>query len=368
MSISCDTDTDISTKHARPVRITTRRIPSGSRGTDWTVEQIRSFILDGAKDFTVRRRVVDILMAQRVRARDYLGEIKALFEWVQSNIRYTRDPHRVELLHSARRMLELRAGDCDDMTILLGAMLQSIGHRVRIVVVGPTPKRPKLFTHVYPEVQFRGRWIAVDATVPHPMGWKPRAIVKKVISLQRRPVMSLHDFDDGLGQSFGATDLVEAVRTTGLQPRDPRVKSTWDLLRSRGILSRELWVRRLLLESGGRGCRRVIGRVVLSDSTRRSAVGVRPATTPPPRRRTTPARQPITRVPLPTVGATNHVPCRGGRGSGGPRSGKPGGCHRARCPAPLPGTTDLWFGGIDDPTVRGEPAMTDFNTARVEGD
>ena len=92
----------------------------------------------------MRRRVVDILMAQRVRARDYLGEIKALFEWVQSNIRYTRDPHRVELLHSARRMLELRAGDCDDMTILLGAMLQSIGHPVRIVVVGPNPSRPRI--------------------------------------------------------------------------------------------------------------------------------------------------------------------------------------------------------------------------------
>ena len=253
MSIACDIGADTSTKHAGPVSITTRRIPSGSRGTDWTVEQIRSFILDGAKDFTVRRRVVDILMAQRVRARDYLGEIKALFEWVQSNIRYTRDPHRVELLHSARRMLELRAGDCDDMTILLGAMLQSIGHPVRIVVVGPKPKRPSLFTHVYPEVQFRGRWIAVDATVPHPMGWKPRAIVKKVISLQRRPVMSLHDFDDGLGQSLGATDLVEAVRTTGLQPRDPRVKSTWDLLRSRGILSRELWVQRLLLRMWRQG-------------------------------------------------------------------------------------------------------------------
>ncbi|WNG88145.1 transglutaminase-like domain-containing protein [Mycobacterium sp. ITM-2016-00317] len=247
MSISCDTGTALLTKSGGPFRVTTRRIPSGARGTDWTLEQIRSFILDGAKDFTVRRRVVDILMAQRVRARDYLGEVKALFEWVQSNVRYTRDPHRVELLHSARRMLELRAGDCDDMTILLGAMLQSIGHPVRIVVVGPDPKRPNLFTHVYPEVQFRGRWIALDATVPHPMGWRPRAIVKKVISLRRRPVMSLHDFDDGLGQSYGAEDLIEAVRTSGLQPRDPRVKSAWDQLRSRGILARELWVRRLLV-------------------------------------------------------------------------------------------------------------------------
>ena len=85
MNISCATDMAVTTKRPCPVRITTRRIPSGSRGTDWTVEQIRTFILEGAKDFAVRRRVVEILMAQRVRARDYLGEIKALFEWVQRN-------------------------------------------------------------------------------------------------------------------------------------------------------------------------------------------------------------------------------------------------------------------------------------------
>jgi hypothetical protein len=247
MSIVCRTRSTAVTKRRRPPHITTRRIPSGERGTDWTVEQIRTFILDGAKDFVVRRRAVDILTAQRVRARDYLGEIKALFEWVQGNIRYTRDPHRVELLHSARRMLELRAGDCDDMTILLGAMLQSIGHPVRIVVIGPNARRPDLFSHVYPEVQFRGRWIAADATVPHPMGWKPRAIVKKVISLQRRPVMSMSDIDDGLGQPYGAAELVEAVRTSGLQPRDPRVRGVWDALRARGMLSRDPWVRRLLL-------------------------------------------------------------------------------------------------------------------------
>ena len=183
-----------------------------------------------------------------VRPKDYLGEIKALFEWVQRNIRYTRDPHRVELLHSARRLLELRAGDCDDMTILLGSMLQSIGHPVRIVVVGPDPLRPRLFTHVYPEVRYRGRWIALDATMPHPMGWAPAVLVKKVISLRRRPAMRFEAVDDRLGQTTaGATaNLVAAVRGRGLRPRDGRVRTTWELLRSRGLLRQDLWVRGLL--------------------------------------------------------------------------------------------------------------------------
>ena len=52
-----------------------------------------------------------------------------------------KDPFRVEVLHSAKRLLELRAGDCDDMAILLGAMLEAIGHPVRLVLTGPDPLR-----------------------------------------------------------------------------------------------------------------------------------------------------------------------------------------------------------------------------------
>jgi transglutaminase-like putative cysteine protease len=86
-----------------------------------------------------------------------MGEVCALFDFVKRNIRYTRDIFRVELLHSARRMLERRAGDCDDMTILLGAMLLSTGHPVRLVLAGFRPDKPHVYTHIYPEVNVGGR-------------------------------------------------------------------------------------------------------------------------------------------------------------------------------------------------------------------
>ena len=98
-----------------------------------TVEHAIDLITGGAKDFVVRQSAIGILRRRDVRPKDYLGEIKALFEWVQRHVRYTRDPFRVEVLHSARRMLALRAGDCDDMSIVLGAMLEAIGHSVRLV-------------------------------------------------------------------------------------------------------------------------------------------------------------------------------------------------------------------------------------------
>ena len=114
-----------------------------------------------------------------------MGEACALFDFVKRNIRYTRDIFRVELLHSARRMLELRAGDCDDMTILLGAMLLSTGHPVRLVLAGFRKNRPHVYSHIYPEVNVSGRWIAIDATMDKPIGWAPPVVWKRICDIQK---------------------------------------------------------------------------------------------------------------------------------------------------------------------------------------
>lgn len=164
-------------------RVFLGHIPRGYAGTRTTVDYIVHLIKNGAKDFCVRQAAIDILIQNGVRPKDYLGEIKTLFEWVQKSIRYTRDIHRVELLHSARRMLQLRAGDCDDMTILLSAMLKAVGHPVRIVLVGFNPRKRALFTHIYLEAFCKGWWIPLDPTMQHAMGWSPPAVNKRIFNI-----------------------------------------------------------------------------------------------------------------------------------------------------------------------------------------
>jgi len=168
---------------SRKPRIYLGRIPKGYAGTKRTVDYIIQLIRDGAKDFCVRQTAIDILIFTGIRPKDYLGEIRTLFEWVKNKIRYTRDIHRVELLHSARRMLELQAGDCDDMTILLAAMIKSVGHPVRLVLVGFNPMKKKLFSHIYMEAFYKGLWIPLDATMNRPMGWAPPSDHKEVMNV-----------------------------------------------------------------------------------------------------------------------------------------------------------------------------------------
>ena len=241
-----------------PPQIYLGYIPKGYLGTGRTVEHIKALIRAGVKNFYVRQKAIDILLEKEVRPKDYLGEIRTLFEWVQQNVRYTKDPFRLEVLHSARRMLELRAGDCDDLAILLGAMLESIGHPVRLVLTGPDPLRPRLFTHVYLEAYHRGRWIPLDPTMPHPMGWAPRALVKQVIAIERSPNMMSQEME--LQGMVGAAEvpdwlrgLIRAVRREAVQPKDARVKSLWDLLRQRQLLGRSQWLRPVLRRTWKQG-------------------------------------------------------------------------------------------------------------------
>jgi len=200
-------------------------------------------IRDGARDFRVRQRAVQILQRHAVRPKDYLGEIKALFEWVQRNLRYTKDTCRVEVLHSARRLLELGAGDCDDFSILLGSLLEAIGHPVRLVLSGPNPRRPQWFSHVYVEAFCNGRWIALDATMPHPMGWAPPTWVKKIVRIHRKATMMEQPSDTALyGLSAPSAppavrDLIRALRSQAIPARDPRVQELWKLLKQRQALN-----------------------------------------------------------------------------------------------------------------------------------
>jgi transglutaminase-like putative cysteine protease len=172
-------------------RIRIARVPRGQAGTLASAKIIADLIGQGARDFYVRQKAIEIFRRYDVPAKDRWGEVCSLFDWVRRNVRYTRDVFRVETLHSARRMIELRAGDCDDMTILLGAFMLSTGHPVRIVLSGFRPHKPHCYSHIYPEVLVLGRWVPIDATTRHPIGWAPPAIWKRVCELEREGLKCL---------------------------------------------------------------------------------------------------------------------------------------------------------------------------------
>ena len=97
---------------------------------------------------------------------DNLGEATALQHYVRDSIRYVRDVLGVETVQSPRLTLRIGSGDCDDKTALLASLLYSIGFPVRYVLAATSSRHRAHYTHIYPEAQIRGQWVALETISP----------------------------------------------------------------------------------------------------------------------------------------------------------------------------------------------------------
>lgn len=114
------------------------------------IDGMVQFAVDGSKDLAVRQQAEDI--CKNIKPFDHTSEILAIYYWVCQNIRYINDPLDVEWVKHPRICLETRCGDCDDIAVLLAAMLLSIGKPAEFFLAdfqGHNPPQPgHIFTRV----------------------------------------------------------------------------------------------------------------------------------------------------------------------------------------------------------------------------
>jgi Transglutaminase-like superfamily len=134
----------------------------GDAGVAQTIRAMRRLIDQGKKDPKIHEAAAQIIRASAVPAYDWGGEIRAIYNWVLHNIRFTRDVYGKETLHAAPEILRLGIGDCDDFTILICSLLGTIGHKTRILTISK-PGDERNFSHVFPQVFVNGQWLTLDA-------------------------------------------------------------------------------------------------------------------------------------------------------------------------------------------------------------
>lgn len=154
-----------------PLRASTlAAIPSGIAGIDRTLAEMVRLTRQWRKDpgiWELSRKITVTLPS-----RDFRGQVERVFHWVKQNIRYVPDIRDVETLATPRATLEVMSGDCDDMSTLTAALLESIGHPTRFVALGFNNELP---SHVLLETRLGSNWTALDPTVATAaVGWKPR--------------------------------------------------------------------------------------------------------------------------------------------------------------------------------------------------
>lgn len=152
--------------------------PAGQAAIDQTLRMMRQFVRAYRIDPIIRMTALQLIAL--VPERDRIAEIDAVFSFVRDKVRYVCDVLDVETLATPLVTLQTRAGDCDDKTTLLAALLESIGFPTRFVIAGYMSS--DAFEHVYLEVQEPGgEWLPLDPTELGGVGDEPAgAITRRV--------------------------------------------------------------------------------------------------------------------------------------------------------------------------------------------
>jgi len=151
-----------------------------------TLKLIGQGIRDGSRYHPIRSYAAGV--ASTAGPKDYLGQVKAIYDDFVKRWRYVHDPKGIEWVTVSGPAIfnqvlgfgsppgQKGFGDCDEATSGLGACLASCGFNLRICTISPPGKRA-LFTHVFPQVFVKKLgWISADPVVypKHGLGYTPR--------------------------------------------------------------------------------------------------------------------------------------------------------------------------------------------------
>lgn len=148
-------------------------IPDGLAGTDATLRAMKKLVKAGKVDPLVRLNAAKLVADIRPQ-KSYAEMIRRIHAFVRDQIAYLPDIRNVETLHPASFILQHKYGDCDDKSVLVASMLESIGFATKLVAVGTAPNT---CTHVYVEVKLGRHWVAVECTENVPLGWTPPGVM-----------------------------------------------------------------------------------------------------------------------------------------------------------------------------------------------
>jgi hypothetical protein len=141
-------------------------------GLDTVLDEMKRLVKENKGNPEIRDKAVAITSGIKKDARtglpnrrDFHAIATAVYDWMKKNIEYVRDPDGIEWLQTPQKTLEIGYGDCDDQSIVAGALLSSIGVPTRFKVVKSNPQKPSAYTHVYLEYKANGNWKPFDPTL-----------------------------------------------------------------------------------------------------------------------------------------------------------------------------------------------------------
>lgn len=204
--------------------MTAHYLADGDAGAESSVEDMRGLVDQALKNpriYVLAREIV-----QGVPAYHDSAEAREIYDWVHNHIRFVKGVIGKQSLQSANATLDLRAGQCTDISILMAALLMAIGYPARFIAVATEPDASDQFSHIYPEVEIEGEWIPVDAAREHAEFGEPPArvyrreefpILDAVGNMPRLAGIGDDDSDDGESTADQIADVISAAGNSTAQ-------------------------------------------------------------------------------------------------------------------------------------------------------
>lgn len=118
----------------------------------------------GLRDPTMRQ--LGLAVTQHCPPRNDMCELKAIFDFIVKNVRYTGDITRKDTFQTALRTLQFGGGDCDDHSVLAAVLAGENGFDSKFRITSNTGRT---WDHIYtmvgvPKHGPRG-WVTLDTTL-----------------------------------------------------------------------------------------------------------------------------------------------------------------------------------------------------------
>ena len=143
---------------------------SGRSIEDCMAQEMKEAVLRGKDDMAVRDLAIKIIRSHKLDGRQYYEVASAIQFWVMTNVTYVPDIVGTEVFQEARVTIEKKAGDCDDQSILVCALLMSVGIPARIILMSQSANfnaSTSKFTHVFGVAILGAKELKLETIIPN---------------------------------------------------------------------------------------------------------------------------------------------------------------------------------------------------------
>lgn len=149
--------------------------------TDRTIREMHKLVLAAKTDPKFRELALFLTRDGDPKRdwKDYYAELENAFNRLRAVYTYRRDPYQVEWVQNPWWTLYYGAGDCDDASILIAAVMGATGAKYKFVTFKANELRDD-WSHVIAEIFVPNRgWVAADLSVKRELGFRPLGYPEK---------------------------------------------------------------------------------------------------------------------------------------------------------------------------------------------